>query len=364
MKNLLHIDSSGNRIFGLDLMRFIAIITVLISHSITVLPARFHKVHNFIFDGVLIFFVLSGFLIGRIFIRDFQNECNTVKIVYFWKRRWFRTLPAYYFTVILLFCLSYFAGRQVDISDLFKSFLFIQNIYYHSGHFFPESWSLAIEEWFYLLLPILFLIFQKFLKKNTRVSILFVFIFISLVSVVIRIFVFIRTDVSSIAEWDQNFRSPVITRLDSILMGVLGAWFYIFKIDYFKKYKNIFFIIGVSIFFFNKLYLDYYIESFNNFYMCVWYFSIVPASIFLMIPKFYYMKPSRFHTLNTVIVKGSLISYSMYLINLSIISFIVLHNLRINYWWKFSLFWVLTVIGSILMYKYIEIPLMKLRDKS
>ena len=83
MKKLFKIEIPDNRNFGLDLLRFIAIFTVLISHSITVLPEKYYVVHKFIFDGVLVFFVLSGFLIGRIFIRDFENGFSLKKMVDF-----------------------------------------------------------------------------------------------------------------------------------------------------------------------------------------------------------------------------------------------------------------------------------------
>ena len=108
MKNLFKIEILEKRNFGLDLLRFIAIFTVLISHSITVLPEKFYFVHKFIFDGVLLFFVLSGFLIGRIFIKQFSDSFEIKKVFKFWTKRWFRTLPAYYFTVFFNRCTQFY----------------------------------------------------------------------------------------------------------------------------------------------------------------------------------------------------------------------------------------------------------------
>lgn len=362
MKKLFKIEVPEKRNFGLDLLRFIAIFTVLVSHSITVLPQKYYFVHKFITDGVLIFFVLSGFLIGRILIRDFKEDISFRKIFNFWKRRWWRTLPAYFFTIIIILVVSFLSQKSINLEYLFKSLIFVQNFTYHSAEFFPESWSLSIEEWFYLILPVILFFIFFISKKTIRKTILIAFIIILLASILIRYYIFYNTEINSIQLWDQNLRSPVITRLDSILIGVLGAWFYHFKRSFFDSKKGILFILGIILFLTNKIFFDYFIVY--DFYTCVLYFSIMPLSILLMVPKFYHMKETKLLYFNNVITKGSLISYSMYLINLTIISTLILQPLKISIWFKFILFWFLTSTLSILMYKYVEQPFLKLRDKS
>ena len=92
-----------NRIFGLDIMRTFAILAVMFGHSIFFLPTSIKdQLHAFVIDGVNIFFVLSGFLIGGILIRDFEKK-KTIKVLFnFWIRRWFRTLPNYFLILIVL----------------------------------------------------------------------------------------------------------------------------------------------------------------------------------------------------------------------------------------------------------------------
>lgn len=361
MNSIFKIKISENRNFGLDLLRFIAIFTVLVSHSITVLPTEYYVVHKFITDGVLIFFVLSGFLIGRILIRDFEQKIDIYTLINFWKRRWWRTLPAYFFTIFLIIFISLFLDHSINWQSFFKSLFFLQNFSYHSGEFFPESWSLSIEEWFYLCLPILLFSIFSTSSINIRKTIIISFFIILIFSTSIRLFIFNHTNINSVQEWDQLLRSPVITRMDSILIGVIGAWFYHFKKAFFYKRRNLLFLTGLVIFFINKIYFDYFLNF--NIYSCVLYFSVMPASIMLMLPKFYFMKKTNFHFLNTIISKGSLISYSMYLLNLTIISSLILHSLNFNTWIKFLIFWIMTPLFSILMYKYIELPFMRLRDK-
>lgn len=71
----------AKRIYGLDIVRAIAILTVLIGHSLEYYPQIISDIYFkiFLFDGVSIFFVLSGFLIGNILIRSFNKDSVTIK---------------------------------------------------------------------------------------------------------------------------------------------------------------------------------------------------------------------------------------------------------------------------------------------
>jgi len=104
MGKFFNIEISKNRIFGLDLLRFIAIFMVLLGHSTNMAPQH---IKNFVlkyhYDGVAIFFVLSGFLIGGILIKILnKDKPSYYGLLDFWKRRWMRTLPAYLLVLIFL----------------------------------------------------------------------------------------------------------------------------------------------------------------------------------------------------------------------------------------------------------------------
>ena len=92
IKDVLKIEINSSRIYGLDILRAMAILFVVIGHGQYLLPRKFNTFHSiFVFDGVSIFFVLSGFLIGGILIKIIENkEANTSTLIDFWKRRWFR----------------------------------------------------------------------------------------------------------------------------------------------------------------------------------------------------------------------------------------------------------------------------------
>ena len=119
-------------------------------------------------DGVELFFVLSGFLIGGIIIKEFQNNTafGIKQIFHFWKRRWFRTLPNYYLILLLNVIIVYFGIIKEDFLQFnWKFFFFLQNFAHHFYGFFWESWSLSIEEWFYLLFPIILMLLYLLLIK-------------------------------------------------------------------------------------------------------------------------------------------------------------------------------------------------------
>jgi peptidoglycan/LPS O-acetylase OafA/YrhL len=166
-----------NRVFGLDMMRFLAIFLVLFAHIDPFLNGRylfFQEVLSlFGFFGVEMFFVLSGFLIGRIlFTRFVEADASLKTILYFWIRRWFRTLPNYYLVLlinILILCaVGYSLPGFEPIRDLWKYFFFAHNLTGEHIIFFPESWSLSVEEYAYIVGPIVIYGVVSLLKQHKK----------------------------------------------------------------------------------------------------------------------------------------------------------------------------------------------------
>ena len=98
-------ESNRERIWGLDLYRSIAIILVVFTHGAYLLEKTPFEGFPFIkmLDGVDLFFVLSGFLIGGILLKDITSTSGIgfKKLFNFWKRRWLRTLPNYYLILLI-----------------------------------------------------------------------------------------------------------------------------------------------------------------------------------------------------------------------------------------------------------------------
>jgi peptidoglycan/LPS O-acetylase OafA/YrhL len=158
----------GARIPELDGVRGLAILVVILCHyvgnpdhsQLGFWPHRFLLAFTVGWSGVDLFFVLSGFLIGGILL-DARGTPNYFRT--FYMRRAFRILPIYYLWIILFgvaACL-FFPGRVgVNSNELLRipvQLLFLQNILIGMPHFtwvwFAVTWSLAVEEQFYLLAP-------------------------------------------------------------------------------------------------------------------------------------------------------------------------------------------------------------------
>jgi peptidoglycan/LPS O-acetylase OafA/YrhL len=140
--------SSTRREIELDFIRGIAILLVLVfhyrTHNLLITSAVLNRIESFGWAGVDVFFVLSGFLVGGLMMKEWQRT-GTVDARRFLQRRAFKIWPAYY--VFLL------AATVIHVRPL-KSF-FWQNLL-NVQNYFPSSlahtWSLAVEEHFYLAL--------------------------------------------------------------------------------------------------------------------------------------------------------------------------------------------------------------------
>ena len=237
----LYIDDS--RIFGLDLIRMFAIVFVVISHTATILPENIYGyLELFILDGVCIFFVLSGFLIGRILINIIEIKgFKWGELLNFWIRRWFRTLPNYFLFVLILGVLSKIYIKGFPLQAIKPFLYFGQNIYKTNDSFFGESWSLSVEEWFYLSMPLLILIFINVFKLKFKKSLLVVSIFFIIFSTCSRFYIFHTAQFSEMGD----YRRVVIMRMDNLMYGVIGAYISYYYLNFWLKYKNISFFLGL-----------------------------------------------------------------------------------------------------------------------
>jgi peptidoglycan/LPS O-acetylase OafA/YrhL len=373
MTNLLRIQIDEKRVYGLDILRALAILFVVIGHGGYLLPERARKLINLlIFDGVSIFFVLSGFLIGGIFIKLIQEKGLNFKVLTnFWMRRWFRTLPNYYLILIILFVLHYLFRDGFTFRSVNRYFFFSQNLFSeHPAEFFPEAWSLSIEEWFYLITPLVIGFFTLGKKISYKQGVMISAVFILLLVTGFRFYRFNSLTVEGLGQWDVLFRKQVITRLDSLMYGVLGAYFaYYFRENWLKRKKELL-IIGLIIVFSVNYVIPRYTAP-DGMYNSVFSFSLMSIGTLLLLPYLSELKRgsgSIFKALTYV----SLISYSMYLLNLSLLQIWIINSIPFEMVTdhvvilavtKYGLYWFLLIVMSILLYKYYEVPMTKLRER-
>jgi peptidoglycan/LPS O-acetylase OafA/YrhL len=141
---------SEQRLKGLDTLRAAAILGVLVTHYPKIPGQVLSRALNLGWVGVDLFFVLSGFLIGGQILKE-SAAARDISLKSFYVRRLLRTLPAYYVVLAIYFFLSPAPG--------WRDLLFAQN--FDVIRAFTPSWSLCVEEQFYLAFPIVILALRQ-----------------------------------------------------------------------------------------------------------------------------------------------------------------------------------------------------------
>ncbi|MFM2016979.1 MAG: O-acetyltransferase OatA [Bacteroidota bacterium] len=298
-----------NRNYGLDVMRSIAVLMVFASHAVHFFETYTPKVHvvaHFVMNGVELFFALSGFLIGRMLLKQFSAPEAAVghELFVFLKRRWYKTLPVYFLALFINFVFAYFVtGYHRDFNWTFLFFL--QNFNSAEFWFFPVSYSLAIEEWFYLLFPSVFITLILFFRTANRNKLLIAtsLLFIAL-SLIARSCKFMNTD----AMWDPGFRKALTMRLDACVYGILLAVYFSQFKDVIKRLRFVLLIIAAALY---VACIFIRIQFPESYFYHVLYFTFIPLAFTFALPFFYFMSiPGNFtHRKFTQI---SLIAFAFY----------------------------------------------------
>ena len=255
------------RSIGIDIIKAISLISVIIYHLYE---------YKGTYIGVVLFFVISGYLITEVL---YERDDSYFKFI---KRRYTKIFPPL-IAVLTLSCLAfyYFYGF-INVKLIFNSLssLFgLSNIYQiysgmsyfeRSGDLFPllHTWSLSIEIQFYVIFPFLIYLFKK-LKLNTK-FIAAIILILSLISGGIMFYKeYMNYDISAIYYGTD-------TRIFSILIG--SAFYFIFKDEELKPKKvNIVSYIFLGLIILIVLSVDY--SSKSNYYGLLYLISILGGFI-------------------------------------------------------------------------------------
>jgi peptidoglycan/LPS O-acetylase OafA/YrhL len=243
-------------------------------------------------------------------------------------------------------------------------FLFLQNFNTYFTDFFWESWSLTIEEWFYIFTPLSIVLIHFVAGKVIPRK----WVFLSVAGFFILFPLLYRISISSEPVdpfwYDVKFRKVVITRLDAIMFGVVMAWLKFYYPLLLKKSALPLFILGAAL-----MYSVMYFAKLDpvGFHAKTFYFSAVGLGASMMLPLADNVKLLK-NWFGKAITHISLISYSMYLINLSVVAQVI----EANFWpqqgvvafFLYLVYWFVVIVLSTLIYKFFEKPVMDLRDKT
>jgi peptidoglycan/LPS O-acetylase OafA/YrhL len=208
--------STSQRIGGLDTLRALAIVLVIVAHYPKPESGLFVRVLNFGWIGVDLFFVLSGYLIGGQLFAAIVRE-RDLSLGAFYARRFLRTLPNYYVVLAIYGVLSFAVGSGPLPG--WKYSVFLQN--FGVPPMFTPSWSLCVEEQFYLLFPIIVVLMMQ---RPWLGAGIFPGILILEVAVRTVVWSMSRPDLQSEAEALKTYMGslyfPTFCRLDGLTLGV------------------------------------------------------------------------------------------------------------------------------------------------
>ena len=221
---------------GLDLLRALAIIVVVLYHAALFgfkLPGR---VDRFGWIGVDLFFVLSGYLIGGQLLAPLARG-NTINLGRFFARRALRIMPAYFAVFAIYFLLPSWREYPDMSQPLWKFLLSVQNIALHGGTAFSHAWSLAVEDQFYLALPFLLL----FLCRRPRAAVIVPCLLV-VGGILLRAFLAAQNPSVDGGVSFRGFQAwiyyPTWTRLDPLVFGVALAAIEKFRPQWWQRLMN------------------------------------------------------------------------------------------------------------------------------
>lgn len=198
---------------NLDLLRATAILVVALYHIFERWPPQseaFAAIAKYGAYGVDLFFVLSGWLIGGLLWRE-QKKFGNIEIGRFIGRRFLRIAPPYLAALIISYLgVFYFRNESFNFGYLF----FIQN-YYEKIPFFQISWSLCVEEHFYLTIPLLIFAINHF-----RIPPNFIFALAAITPCILRIL----NDYDGTPEPFGYNVTATHFRFEGLLLGVWAAY--------------------------------------------------------------------------------------------------------------------------------------------
>lgn len=355
----------------LDFLRFIAIFLVLGRHTYSTIE-EFLKIplanrtflQNILIRwqkigwvGVDLFFVLSGYLISNLIFTAIVT--NKFSLKSFYVRREFKIYLPFLFFILTTTTFDIVTKHDVDNALLFHELFFLQN---YLGGKWNHTWSLAVEEHFYIFLPILILFMHKISKVNKLPIILFLLMIFVLVLRVLHL-------KNSTGQIDSlHFFFPTHLRIDSFIPGILIAYLKCYNKDRFDYFisRSKYYYVGLLLTFI--IYI-YFIEedSLLTVTLGFTFLSIGFAVLLLFVLSINETFFNKYNPIRLFAYVGR-DSYSIYLWHMLV--YLVIHyqfyritHLNISSEITFMVYVFSSITLGIILSRIIEKPVLKLREK-
>ncbi len=332
-------EAPSPRLFGLDFLRATAIGMVVLVHGFALMMPHlsrwFELLGHFGYYGVELFFVLSGFLIGRIILRTGERMRAPEELGSFYLRRWFRTLPLFWlFIVFQIFFEWLFRDHRLQLREVLAHAFFLRSFDALQITFFPESWSLAVEEWFYLLFPLaLFAGLRVF--RTFRPTFLFTVAAFYVLATVARML----EAPQPYANWPEWQRKLVVLRFDALMIGVFGAWLATSFPSAWRRAR--WFCLAAGVILLLVMYGSLwridgraFVWSADNYFARTFRFNLVSLGFALLLPVGSTWQLERETWFSTCIRRVALWSYALYLVHFPL--FQIFDQYLPGLWWNNS----------------------------
>lgn len=219
---------TGRHLVSLDLVRGLSAVAVAVPHFFLFRGTQFPALEFISIMAVEIFFVLSGVVLASQLNRYVSGGAwRDVKIFYL--RRWMRTIPPFLFALTAIAIVT----RNLNTADFLSYALFVRNLVgvNDANDFFVVAWSLAVEEWFYLIFPIFLVVStRRFTPRTAAMMFLAVFLLTKIIWALLspesfmagRRIVALRVDAICFG-FLLSFALPALKNRVAILTGLVTA---------------------------------------------------------------------------------------------------------------------------------------------
>ena len=343
----------------LDCLRAVAVLLVIWRHI--PIAARPGGLSSFVSRGgvvgVDLFFVLSGFLIGSLLFREYQRR-GAISVGYFYLRRGLKIYPAFYVFLLATLVYSWWHGPRVTPSAILSEALFIRNYTQFAGAWiWGHTWSLCVEEHFYILLPLVLVAIAK--RGRTPFSRLPVVVAVVAVTcLVLRA----RSEAHG-AEWLWLW-IPSHMRVDSLMVGVLLAYWYCFHR---ARYLRVITRLGPGLAWVGALLLlpIFIFDTPETRWVMVWGFSLFALGSACLVS--WAVKFTDANRASSLLAWIGTYSYSIYLWHFAVLHWFILPVVGpygALHPWFFTITYVTACLTTgIVMARVIEYPVLHLRDR-
>ena len=365
-------DKQKSRIQSLDILRAIAVILVIGRHmpicpddTPLLLSYAVRGINRVGWAGVDLFFVLSGFLVSGLLFREHMRS-GQIRIVRFLSRRGLKLYPSFYVMMIVTVLANAWTKTDFETKALISECLFLQN--YVKG-IWNHTWSLAVEEHFYLALALLVAVMARRANdpKNPFVAIPVIFTCVALGALLMRWLTCFFVDFSHSVHMHLTFPSHL--RADSLFFGVLLSYVYHYHpkqlVTLIAKYRGYVLVLScvmLAPICFIPLGSSMWLMSFGLTIIYLAFGGIVICTV-----DWSPSCPRIVKRLGNGLAAMGFYSYSIYLWHMPVLGYAIkmkaANDSHLVYWKCMVVYAIGSLLVGVSMAKLIEMPVLKLRDR-